>query len=65
MPVILKEYDYPAHSQNERDSERTMELEERLEPGSRGIIIVRSRYQATTSEDTAGWKRLNSCSSDL
>jgi hypothetical protein len=30
-----------------------------LEPGSRGIAIVRSRYQATTSEDTAGWKRLS------
>jgi hypothetical protein len=29
-----------------------------LEPGSRGLAIVRSLYQATTSEDTAGWKRL-------
>jgi hypothetical protein len=29
-----------------------------LEPGSRGITIVKSRYQATTSEDTEGWKRL-------
>jgi hypothetical protein len=28
-----------------------------LEPGSREIAIVRSRYQATTSEETAGWKR--------
>jgi hypothetical protein len=28
-----------------------------LEPGSRGIAIVRSRYQATTSEDTVAWKR--------
>jgi hypothetical protein len=27
-----------------------------LEPGSRGITIVRSRYQATTNEDIAGWK---------
>jgi hypothetical protein len=29
-----------------------------LERGSRGLGIVRSRYQ-TTSEDTAGWKRLS------
>jgi hypothetical protein len=28
-----------------------------LEPGSRGISTVRSRYQALTSEDTAGWKK--------
>jgi hypothetical protein len=26
-----------------------------LEGGSRGIAIVRSRYQETSSEDTAGW----------
>jgi hypothetical protein len=30
-----------------------------LEPESRGIAIVRSRYEATSSEDTVGWKRLN------
>jgi hypothetical protein len=30
-----------------------------LEPGSRGIAIVRSRYQETSSEDTEGWKRLS------
>jgi hypothetical protein len=36
-----------------------------LEPGSRLITIVRSLYQATTNEDTAGWKRLSLCSSDL
>jgi hypothetical protein len=29
-----------------------------LEPGSKEIAIVRSRYQETSSEDTAGWKRL-------
>jgi hypothetical protein len=29
-----------------------------LEPGSRRLAIVRSRYQATTSEDTARYKRL-------
>jgi hypothetical protein len=27
-----------------------------LEHGSRGMAIVRSRYQATSSEDTEGWK---------
>jgi hypothetical protein len=27
-----------------------------LEHGSRGIAIVRSRYQETYSEDTAGWE---------
>jgi hypothetical protein len=36
-----------------------------LEPGSRGRAIVRSSYQATTSEETAGWKKLSVCSSDL
>jgi hypothetical protein len=36
-----------------------------LEPGSRRIATVRSRYQATTSEDTAGWERLSVCASDL
>jgi hypothetical protein len=30
-----------------------------LDPGSRGLAIVRSRYQANTSEDTAGWKRFS------
>jgi hypothetical protein len=29
-----------------------------LEPGSREIAIIRSLYQETSSEDTAGWKRL-------
>jgi hypothetical protein len=31
-------------------------IQKGLEPGSRGIAIVRSRYQATTGEDNAGWK---------
>jgi hypothetical protein len=31
----------------------------------RGIVIVRSRYQETSSEDTADWKRLSVCCSDL
>jgi hypothetical protein len=30
-------------------------VQRELEHGSRGIVIVISRYQATTSEDTAGW----------
>jgi hypothetical protein len=30
-----------------------------LEPGSRGIAIVISRYRATTSEDITGWKSLS------
>jgi hypothetical protein len=30
-----------------------------LEPGRRGIAIVRSRYQATTSQDTVGWRTLD------
>jgi hypothetical protein len=29
-----------------------------LEPGSRGLAIVRGRIQATINEGTAGWKRL-------
>jgi hypothetical protein len=36
-----------------------------LEPGSRGIAIVRTRYQAIASEDTASWKRLSECYSYL
>jgi hypothetical protein len=30
-----------------------------LEPGSRGIAIVRSRFQGTADEDNPGWKRLS------
>jgi hypothetical protein len=36
-----------------------------LEPGSIGLTIARSRCQATTSEDTAGWKILSMWDSDL
>jgi hypothetical protein len=32
-----------------------------LKPGIRGIAIVRSRYQTTTSDDTVRWKRLVKC----
>jgi hypothetical protein len=30
-----------------------------IQPGSRGIAILTSRYQAATSGDIAGWKRLS------
>jgi hypothetical protein len=39
-------------------------IQRRLEPGNRGIDIVRCRYQATTSEDTAEWKGLSLYSND-
>jgi hypothetical protein len=32
-----------------------------LEHGSRGITVVRSRHQETSSKDTASWKRLSLC----
>jgi hypothetical protein len=35
-----------------------------LEHRSRGIAIVRSRYEATTGEETADWKRPSVCWSD-
>jgi hypothetical protein len=35
------------------------------ELGSRGIAIVRNRYQETSIEDIAGWKILSGCCSDL
>jgi hypothetical protein len=35
-----------------------------LESRSRGIAIVKSRYQTSTSEDIAGWKTLSVCWSD-
>jgi hypothetical protein len=30
-----------------------------LEHGRTGIAIVKSHYQETTNEDTAGWERLS------
>jgi hypothetical protein len=30
-----------------------------------GIFTVNIRYQATAVEDTAGWRKLSVCSSDL
>jgi hypothetical protein len=35
------------------------------EHGVRGTSAVGSHYQATTGEDTAGWKRLSVCCSEL
>lgn len=37
----------------------------RLEDGSRGIVIVRTPYPATSSEDTAGYNIPSVCTSDL
>jgi hypothetical protein len=34
-------------------------LSERTEHGRRGIAVVRSRYQKTSSQGTADWKRLS------
>jgi hypothetical protein len=34
------------------------DVQKGFEGGSRGLAIVRSRYQATTCENTAGYKRL-------
>jgi hypothetical protein len=40
-------------------------VQRELEHGSRRIATLRYRYQKTSSEDTAGWKRLNVCCSDM
>jgi hypothetical protein len=40
-------------------------IERGLESGIRETVIVMSRYQATTSEGTVGWKRLSVCSCEL
>jgi hypothetical protein len=34
------------------------DVQKELEPVNRGLVIIRNRYQATTSEDTEGWKGL-------
>jgi hypothetical protein len=39
------------------DSWKRADIQRGLEPGSRERATVRSRYPATTTEDTAGWKR--------
>jgi hypothetical protein len=41
------------------DNEKGAIIQRGPELGSRGIAVVRSHYQATTSEDTAGWKRVS------
>jgi hypothetical protein len=43
----------------DRGSWRGTAVQRGLEPGSIGLVIVRSRYQGSTSADTAGWKRLS------
>jgi hypothetical protein len=40
------------------DSWKGVAIQRGLEPGSRRITIVRSRYQAVTCENTGGWKRV-------
>jgi hypothetical protein len=42
-----------------RDSLKGATVQRGLEPGSRGLAIVRSHYWATTSKDTVGLKRLS------
>jgi hypothetical protein len=42
----------------ERFSWKGAAVRKGIEPGSRGIAVVRSRHQATTIEDTAVWKNL-------
>jgi hypothetical protein len=41
------------------------EVQKEIEPRSRGLVIVRSRYQATIGEDTVGWKGLSVRSNNL
>jgi hypothetical protein len=48
-----------------RDSWKRAAVQRGLEPGSRGIASVRSRYQGKAGEETAGWKRLSVCCGDL
>jgi hypothetical protein len=48
-----------------RDSWKGASVHRGLEHGSRGIATVGSRHQATTGEDTAGWKRLVNCGNQI
>jgi hypothetical protein len=56
---------WPLVSCKKRRSWKGATIQRGLESGSRGLATVRSRYHTTTSEDTAGWKRLDVCSGDL
>jgi hypothetical protein len=40
------------------DSLEGAAVEKGLQPGNKGITVVRSRYRAPTSEDTEDWKGL-------
>jgi hypothetical protein len=44
---------------NNTHSWKAASIQRGLEPEIRGIATVRSLYQATTSDDIAGWKRLS------
>jgi hypothetical protein len=46
-------------SVKKRGSWKGAAVQRGFEPESRELAIIRSRYQATISEETAGWKRLN------
>jgi hypothetical protein len=49
---------YVREAVKKMDSWKGAAVQRGLEPGRRGLAIVRSRYQAATSEDIAGWKAL-------
>jgi hypothetical protein len=48
-------------SVRKRDSWKGAAIQRGLQPESKELIIVINRYQATTSEDTVGRKRLVKC----
>jgi hypothetical protein len=50
---------------NEDNWSKGTTLQRGLEPRSRGVAVIRRHYQETSSEDTAGWKRLSMCASYL
>jgi hypothetical protein len=43
-------------SEEKRNLEGSRRPERLLEPGSRRLVIIRRRYQATTSEDSVCWR---------
>jgi hypothetical protein len=62
VPSTYKEdnkMSYLRESVKKRVSLKGATVQRGLRPKSRVLVIVRSRYRATTSEDTAGWKTLS------
>jgi hypothetical protein len=47
------------------DNWKEATIQRKLERGSRGIAVVRNRYQATACEDTEGCNIHNVCPSNL